>query len=113
MWGDDTGVLGAGGQVDLLLAIDCVYDKEAVAPLLSTLERICCTPRMPGGRGAVALVAWDASYRRGSEQAHFMSSLSDYGLVSQKVSQDALRQVHRRASVSLFVISAAAPASAG
>eukprot|EP00445_Apocalathium_hangoei_P031160 CAMPEP_0203923696 /NCGR_PEP_ID=MMETSP0359-20131031/63543_1 /ASSEMBLY_ACC=CAM_ASM_000338 /TAXON_ID=268821 /ORGANISM="Scrippsiella Hangoei, Strain SHTV-5" /LENGTH=243 /DNA_ID=CAMNT_0050851803 /DNA_START=25 /DNA_END=753 /DNA_ORIENTATION=+ len=43
--------------VDLVFAVDCIYDQEAVRPLLTTLSGLC-RGRGGGDEGAIALVAW-------------------------------------------------------
>ena len=100
MWGVGEGIdaLAAGG-VDVILAVDCVYDQGAVEPLIKSIAQLMrFSPR------ASALVAVDEQYRRPHAALLFMSLLAQHHLSARSVSMEGLDSRHRRDSVSLWAV---------
>eukprot|EP01052_Picozoa_sp_SAG31_P028837 SAG31_NODE_2817_length_5042_cov_32.133522_5_plen_384_part_00 len=83
--------------ITLVVAVDCVYDTGAVAPLLASLVAL------GAGSGIETLVAVDESYRRPSALALFLGSLAPLGLaaVEETESLDSSNPLWK-ASVRLF-----------
>ena len=107
MWGESvTPLLEATNDrrgPDLLLAVDCIYDEAAVAPLLSSLCRLGAGDSGSSAERRVeTVVAVDESYRRPAALALFMASLEERGLRAEPVAEGALHPDIRRESVRIY-----------
>jgi hypothetical protein len=110
----------------LVLAVDCIYDEGAVAPLLDSIgsllrlegireqgdeegssfshESRAEGPVQPSLRPSIALVAVDSSYKRPKALALFLRSLPEKGLAAAEVSTSHLSFEEQRVSVRIWAV---------
>jgi hypothetical protein len=120
MWGDPLPIefvdVARASHPLMIVAIDCVYDEEAVSPLLDSICEIFANVEKFEMRGepgfdqrtfasdVSALVAVDATYNRPRAWRKFMEMLSERGLSATELSLGHMRPDHRRESVRLWRI---------
>ena len=111
MWGGDVGPWA--NRCDLILAIDLIYDIEAVEPLISSISLLLAAKygaRASDSHGAscshspVALLALDAAFKRPLAREAFFSVIQSKGIESQIISIQHLADDEKRESVSLWAL---------
>ena len=117
MWGDPiecllgpSVVIDGNGTRDkqrpswIIFAVDCLYDVEAVASLLTTISRLRDVIILELEGELSIVVAADESYRRPEAIRTFMSSLPALGFNAKELVTTSLPEDQQRSSVHLWLL---------
>lgn len=87
MWGDLIDPSSLGGPLDMIFAVDCIYDESAAEVLFQSLGMLSAKWDLSS---TTVLIAVDESYKRPRALARFMSLIEDASLQVKEISLSGL-----------------------